>query len=63
MHPDQEEAFYVVAGELAVDIEGVSLTAPARSFVLIPRGRQRRHIAATGTRLLTIYSPGHVVPH
>ena len=63
VHTDQEEAFYVVSGELAVEVEGVSLTVPARSFVLVPRGRRRRHIAAPGTRLLTIYSPGHVVPH
>jgi quercetin dioxygenase-like cupin family protein len=63
VHTDQEEAFYVMSVELTVEVEGVLLTAPARSFVLVPRGRQRRHIAATGTRLLTIYSPGHVVPH
>ena len=63
VHADQEEAFYVMAGDLTVEVEGVSLTAPARSFVLVPRGRQRRHIAATGTRLLAIYSPGHVIPH
>jgi quercetin dioxygenase-like cupin family protein len=63
VHTDQEEAFYVMSGELTVEVEGVSLTAPPRSFVLVPRGRERHHIAATGTRLLAIYSPGHVVPH
>jgi quercetin dioxygenase-like cupin family protein len=63
VHADQEEAFYVMSGELTVEVEGVSQTAAARSFVLVARGRQRRHIAAPGTRLLTIYSPGHMVPH
>jgi quercetin dioxygenase-like cupin family protein len=62
-HPDQEEAFYVISGELTLEIEGVMLTAPARSFVLIPRGFRHRHIAVAGTRLLTVFSPGHTVPH
>ncbi len=62
-HRDQEEAFYVIHGELTVEVEGSSLTAPARSFVLVPRGLRRRHIAAAGTRLLAIFSPGRIVPH
>lgn len=63
MHADQEEAFYVISGTLFVEIEGVTLTAPARSFVLVPRGVRRRDIAPPGTRMLTIFSPGHTVPH
>jgi quercetin dioxygenase-like cupin family protein len=63
VHVDQEEAFYVMSGEITVEVEGVSLRAPARSFILVRRGCQRRHSAAPGTRLLTIYSPGHIVPH
>jgi quercetin dioxygenase-like cupin family protein len=63
VHADQEEAFYVISGTLLIEIEGVTLTASARSFVLAPRGVRRRHIAAPGTTVLTIFSPGHTVPH
>jgi mannose-6-phosphate isomerase-like protein (cupin superfamily) len=63
VHADQEKAFYVISGTLVIEIDGETLTAPARSFVLAPRGVRRRHIAAPGTRVLTIYSPGHTVPH
>jgi quercetin dioxygenase-like cupin family protein len=62
-HHDHEGAFYVIRGELAVDVEGMSLTMLARSFVLVPRGLRRRHLAAAGTRVLAISSPGHLVPH
>jgi quercetin dioxygenase-like cupin family protein len=62
-HPDQEEAFYVICGELHVEVEGVSVTVPTGSFVLVPRGVRRRHSVAPATRLLAICSPGHVVPH
>jgi len=62
-HPDQEEAFYVISGELTLEVEGASVTAPARSFVLVPRGLRRRHVTTIGTRVLAIFSPGRAVPH
>jgi mannose-6-phosphate isomerase-like protein (cupin superfamily) len=62
-HADQEEAFYVISGDLAVEVEGVNVTAPAGSFVLVPRGLRRRHIARAGTTILAIFSPGSSVPH
>ena len=62
-HSDQEEAFYVISGGLAVETQSVTLTATAHSFVLVPRGLRHRHITTPGTRLLAIYSPGHTVAH
>jgi quercetin dioxygenase-like cupin family protein len=63
VHADQEEALYVIAGELVVEAEGVTAAVPPRSFVLVPRGVRHRHVAAAGTRLLAVFSPGHAVPH
>jgi mannose-6-phosphate isomerase-like protein (cupin superfamily) len=63
VHSDQEEAFYVISGELAVEAQGVVLNAITGSFVLVPRGLPHRHTTTPGTRLLAIYSPGHTVPH
>jgi quercetin dioxygenase-like cupin family protein len=62
-HVDQEEAFYVISGELTLEVKGATLVAPARSFVLVPRGMRHRHISAPDTRLLAIYSPAHALPH
>jgi mannose-6-phosphate isomerase-like protein (cupin superfamily) len=62
-HADQEEAYYVISGELVVDVDGVALSAPERSFVLVPRGVRHRHLAASGSSLLAIFSPGHAIPH
>jgi quercetin dioxygenase-like cupin family protein len=62
-HGEQEEAFYVIEGELTVETDGMTLTATRRSFVLVPRGLRHRHLAAPGARLLAVYSPGHLIPH
>jgi quercetin dioxygenase-like cupin family protein len=62
-HVDQEEAFYIISGELIVDAEGVEVVAPARSFVLVPRGLRHRHVTSARTRLLAVYSPGQALAH
>jgi mannose-6-phosphate isomerase-like protein (cupin superfamily) len=62
-HADQEEAFYVIDGELTVEAAGRSVTVPPGSFVLVPRGLAHRHVAGPGTRVLAIFSPGHAIPH
>ena len=62
MHAAQEETFYVISSELAIEVEGVLLSVLPRGFVLVPRGTRRRHVATPGTRVLAIYSPGHAVP-
>jgi len=62
-HADQEEAFYVISGELIVEVGELIVTAPTRSFVLVPRGIRHRHVAAAGARLRAIYLPGHAFQH
>ena len=38
MHLDQDEAWYVVRGELAFRVGDQELVAPAGAFVFVPRG-------------------------
>ena len=59
-HLRHDEVFYVIAGTLTVEIEGEIVTAPAGSFVLIPRGMAHRPSNATPepTHVLVLFSPG-----
>jgi quercetin dioxygenase-like cupin family protein len=57
-HAEQEEAFYVMEGELIVELDGQRIEAPARSFLILPRGVKRRHIARGSARYLMVFSPG-----
>jgi len=61
-HADQDEAFYILSGELAVEAEGIATTAAPGTFVLVPRGVPHRHITAPDAFVLAIYSPGHAIP-
>jgi mannose-6-phosphate isomerase-like protein (cupin superfamily) len=62
IHRDAEEAFYVLTGELTVYVEDRTLTAPAGSFVLVPRGtvHSLANWGAEPVRSLTIISPAWV---
>jgi quercetin dioxygenase-like cupin family protein len=62
-HDDQEEGFYVITGEIMLEMEGGTTTATTGSFLLVPRGVAHRHITASGSMVLAVYSPGHAVPH
>lgn len=59
LHRNHEETFYVLEGELTVRVGERSITAPAGSFVVIPRGvvHQPSNPAAEPTRVLLIFSP------
>ena len=37
-HPNEEESWYVIEGELLFTVEGSSFRAPSGTFVLVPRG-------------------------
>ena len=54
-----EEAFYVLEGELAVRVGPRTITAPAGSFVVVPRGvfHQPSNPGPQPTRVLLIFSP------
>ena len=59
-HRHHEEAFYVLEGELTVRVGPRTITAPAGSFVVVPRGvvHQPSNPGAGPTRVLLIFSPG-----
>ena len=59
IHRDHEETFYVLEGELTVRVGQRTFTAPAGSFVVIPRGvvHQPSNPGREPTRVLLIFSP------
>ena len=59
IHRDHEEAFHVVEGELTVRVGPRTITAPAGSFVVVPRGvvHQPSNPGTQPTRVLLIFSP------
>jgi mannose-6-phosphate isomerase-like protein (cupin superfamily) len=58
-HDDEDDAFYVLEGELTVDGGDGPITAPAGSFVLARPGVQHSFHNRTGepVRLLNIHAP------
>lgn len=59
LHRDYEETFYVLEGELTVRMGPRKITAPAGSFVVVPRGvvHQPSNSGTQPTRVLLIFSP------
>ncbi len=59
IHRHHEEAFYVLEGELTVRVGRRTITAPAGSFVVVPRGvvHQPSNPGTEPTRVLLIFSP------
>ena len=59
LHRHHEEAFYVIEGELTLRVGPRTITAPAGSFVVIPRGvvHQPSNPGTQPTRVLLIFSP------
>jgi quercetin dioxygenase-like cupin family protein len=59
LHRDHEETFYVLEGELTVRVGARKITAPAGSFVVMPRGvvHQPSNPGTEPTRVLLVFSP------
>ena len=59
IHENEEEAFYVLEGELKVKIDDEVITATKGSFVLIPRGTVHTFWRSNSTtpKVLVIISP------
>jgi quercetin dioxygenase-like cupin family protein len=59
IHRNHEEAFYVLEGELTVRVGARKITAPAGSFVVVPRGvvHQPSNPGTQPTRVLLIFAP------
>ncbi|MFB6080803.1 MAG: cupin domain-containing protein [Haloferacaceae archaeon] len=57
-HPDHEELFYVIEGELAVDTpEGTYRVGADEAFFVPPDRRNRARAAADGTRVVAVGAP------
>lgn len=58
-HPDEDDAFYILEGELTFEVDGDELVAGPGTFVLVPPGI--RHTFAnnggTAVRMLNIHAP------
>ena len=60
IHQDEEEAFYVIDGELEIDVDGVTSVARPGSFVLAPSGLPHAFRVMSDTaRVLSISSAPH----
>ena len=59
IHRHHEETFYVLKGELTVRVGPRKITAPAGSFVVVPRGvvHQPSNPGTEPTRMLLVFSP------
>lgn len=59
LHRRHDEAFYVLEGTLAVRVGAHTRTAPAGSFVVVPRGmiHQPSNPTAEPVRVLLVFSP------
>ena len=59
IHRNHEEAFYVLEGELTMRVGARTITAPAGSFLVVPRGvvHQPSNPGAQPARVLLIFSP------
>ena len=62
IHHDAAEAFYVLAGEYRIFIEGETHVCPAGSFIYIPAGvRHGFRVGDVPSRKLNLYTPSAMV--
>jgi quercetin dioxygenase-like cupin family protein len=60
VHVEEDDAFYVLDGELTITSEGEEISAPPGTFVLAPSGVPHglRNDGAGPVRILNIHAPG-----
>lgn len=62
VHHDCAEAFYVLAGEYIMNLEGREVVCPAGSFIFIPQGaRHGFRVGEVPSRKLNFYFPASMV--
>ncbi|MBA2240338.1 MAG: quercetin 2,3-dioxygenase [Solirubrobacterales bacterium] len=58
-HPDADESFYVLEGEVLIEIEGTQQAAGSGGFVAVPRGVPHAFTVTSDTAIvLTMITPG-----
>jgi mannose-6-phosphate isomerase-like protein (cupin superfamily) len=59
VHPDEDDAFYVLEGELTFTVDGEDVVAEAGTFVLVPPGVPHTfgNRSARVTRVLNVHAP------
>ena len=59
LHINEDEAWYVLEGELRFKLGGEISRAPAGSFVFVPRGTPHcfQNVAAAPARILVLFTP------
>jgi len=59
VHADEDDAFYILDGEITFVVSGQELRAPAGTFVLIPPGVEHgfRNDTVHDARILNIHAP------
>ena len=64
VHHDCAEAFYVLAGEYVMHLEGREFVCPAGSFIFIPQGaRHGFRVGSVPSRKLNFYFPAAMVEY
>jgi quercetin dioxygenase-like cupin family protein len=60
VHDDEDDAFYILEGELTFVLGGEDVRAPAGTFVLVPPGVEHgfRNDSSSAVKILNIHSPG-----
>ena len=59
VHPDSDETFYVVAGEILVHLDGVEHRLATGAVMVAPRGVPHAFLVASPTaRVLCLHTPG-----
>ena len=59
VHDDEDDAFYILEGELVFEVEGDEIVAGPNTFVLVPPGVTHTFVNRTDSevRLLNIHTP------
>jgi mannose-6-phosphate isomerase-like protein (cupin superfamily) len=60
VHEEEDDAFYILEGEMIFTVEGRDVAAPPGTFVLVAPGTEHafRNKGATPVRMLNIHAPG-----
>jgi mannose-6-phosphate isomerase-like protein (cupin superfamily) len=58
IHPDSDETFYVLEGEIVVHIDGVDHRVSAGGFAMAPRGVPHAFMTTSDVRMLCLHTPG-----